>query len=101
MDFGFVFCRFIRFYHFTDEYALNIPVRRFWFMNAQIERVTAYEMLTQIQLHQSSASGEHAQQLAEQLKEQMGSVSDVRPVEFVTTDEANKEALSQISGKTR
>ena len=97
MDFSFLFCRFCRFYSMRHDQVLGMPARRFWMMESQIERVSAYEKLQDVPLHQVGMEGEHVKKYVDRLQESLGDVYDVRPEEFVKTDEDQKKRLQQLS----
>lgn len=70
-------------------------------MDSQIERLIAFESLRAVPVHQSSMGGKGVKEMIEKFKETMGEVSSTRPVEFVKTDEAEKQKLRALSGKIR
>lgn len=77
---------------------MDMPVRRFWFMNNQLPRVQAYESLTQVSVAQCSNGGKEVNEYVQGLKEEMGNVVDQRPVEYVETDEDTKARLRRMAG---
>jgi len=42
---GFLFCRIVRFYGMSDAQVMEMPIARFWLMNASIDRISAQEDL--------------------------------------------------------
>jgi len=80
---------------------MKMPVRRFWFMQAQIDRISAIESLDKLPLVQSAMGGEGVKDYAASLKERAGTIVDSRPVEIIKTEESEKEKLRALSGKVR
>jgi hypothetical protein len=80
----------MRFYGLSDERLLKMPLRRFWLLNKNIDRLRAEEDLRMLSVALHAASGESAGDLSEKLMKQMGTV-----VEF---DEA-KRALTQANAE--
>ncbi len=78
-----------------------MPVRRFWFMQAQIDRICAIEALDKIPLMQTSMGGEGVKDYVTDLKERAGTIVDSRPIENIKTEESEKAKLRALSGKVR
>ena len=78
-----------------------MPVRRFWFMQGQIDRICAIESLDKIPLMQSSMGGEGVKDYVADLKERAGLIVDSRPAENIKTEESEKAKLRALSGKVR
>lgn len=100
VDFSFVFCRFVRFYGMTDGHVLNMPIRRFWYMEQQLERVRAQELSIQIPLMQCGMGGEHVKEYHHALQERVGQVADVRSTEYVRTSDDDKKRLAALSSSS-
>ena len=80
----------MRFYGLDDRHLLKMPLRRFWLLNKNIDRLRAEEDHRQITLLLSAASGEHASKLMGRLEKQVGTV-----VEF----DQGKAALTQANAE--
>jgi hypothetical protein len=74
-----------------------MPSHRFWFMNSQIERIISYECLQQIPVVKiGQADKEDSQKILATLNERVGTIADVRPVDFIETTEEDKQKLRDL-----
>ncbi|MCG5512861.1 hypothetical protein [Ectothiorhodospira shaposhnikovii] len=76
VDFGYLFSRFCHFYRMTDDQVLAMPVRRFWLMNANINRIQAEGDLRQLVLLTTAqaADGDVREKQRQALVAEMGNV---------------------------
>lgn len=75
IDFPYYVARVARFYSWSYDQIMSLPLRVFWAMNAQITRLRAEEGLELIDLQLLShmgTSGEMVSQLRSNLRERMG-----------------------------
>jgi hypothetical protein len=74
IDFGFFFARVIRFYSLGYEGGLKLPIRAFWRLNSEIDRIEADQDRRTLRLLLAVNSGETAQGMLKELNERIGEV---------------------------
>lgn len=95
LDLGFFFARVLRFYSLNHSEVLQLPVRTFWFLNEQIDRLAAEESLRGIDLALAGQmDGKGVKQLSEGLQRQMGLIAKVE-------EKPDFAALQRIAGKNK
>lgn len=74
IDFGFLFARVLKEYGIGFDDLLQTPLRRFWFLNNQIDRLRAEKELRQLQLLASAQSGDAFKATYDHLSNQIGKI---------------------------
>lgn len=78
IDFGFVFARFVRFYGMSDQQVMDMPARRFWWMDRCINRLQAAEDMRHISLAAAvNQGGDSLKNRVDHLKEELGTIAVV------------------------
>jgi hypothetical protein len=78
MDFAYIFSKFCWFYRMTDQQVLGMPLRRFWTMYWQIERIEAEDSIRRVSDLASTNSKEMLKGRLEDLEHQLGTPIDVK-----------------------
>lgn len=79
-----------------------MPMRRFWFMARELERVDAAEQIAAIQIARTGMmEKDDLEKTFNRLQERVGEVSDYREPEFVETSSSDKEKLKRLSGRVK
>lgn len=78
IDFGFIISRVLNFYQLGSYQAvLALPIRTFWMLSRNIDRILAERDLRQIEVIVKSQATEGIQSLMTDLKKQMGTVVEI------------------------
>lgn len=72
LDVGYAICRVMRFYSMPYREVMDLPVRAFWFMSSQIDRVLASESLTSLHITASAQGGSSYEETKRQLLDVLG-----------------------------
>jgi hypothetical protein len=95
MDFGFVFCRLCHFYAMSDRQVLRMPIRRFWLMQLNINRISAERDMRSLSVSAAAAcSGDGIKQYRETLVLEIGNVAKVEE----KLDKAGLSRLASLAG---
>jgi len=87
----------MRFYGMSDQHVLSMPVKRFWLLHKNVDRLRAEEDTRILHVAIHAASGESASALADRLNKQMGVVFDVDEGKAaVTHAERDRAGLMQL-----
>ena len=76
LDFGYVFCRVMHFYGLSDRHVLDMPIRRFWLLVKNINRISAERDMRTLTVTTVAAQGndEARKSYRSQLILEMGTV---------------------------
>ena len=74
LDFGFLFCRVMHFYHYSREEVLKLPMKFFWLLNQNIDRITAQGDIRKLQVATCSQDSEATAAYRKQLFLELGDV---------------------------
>lgn len=74
-----MFARVLQFYGIDYDRLLKTPVRRFWFLNRQIDRIQAEKELRQVQVVGSTTNQETWKNTVEGLQRTMGEIVVYEP----------------------
>lgn len=105
VDFGFLFCQVVHFYSQDHNTVLNMPIKLFWMMCNNIQRIQARDDLRQLSIASTSAivgsmggSSEPLQQLNEALIGERGVVIKAKfdPIREAVLDRAGLERLRNL-----
>lgn len=101
MDFGFLFDRVLHFYGgLSYRELLELPIRTFWRLHANINRIRAESDLRSFHVaaaSQSEKGGEYHQRLVLEL----GEITKVDPIANAIRDEEGVSRLKQIAQSTK
>lgn len=105
IDFGFFFCRVMHFYSQTYQVVLALPIKTFWLMNGNIDRIMAHKDMRSLSVAVAAqANGEAAKELRQRLVAEAGTVVKVkgdtptgRPYAHEERDEAGFAELKELS----
>lgn len=108
VDFGFLVCQVIHFYSQDYNAVLNMPLKLFWTLCNNIQRIQARNDLRQLSIASTSAiaggmsgSVESLQNLHEALATERGVVIKAKfdPIREAVLDRSGLERLRQLSSK--
>ncbi|MDR9847016.1 hypothetical protein [Herbaspirillum huttiense] len=74
MDFGFFFCRVVHFYSMSPFEVMELPLRTFWLLQDNIDRIEAQRDMRSLTVGLHQQSGEAAIALRQRLTVELGSV---------------------------
>lgn len=69
----------LREFHFGFDELLDMPIKRFWFINSQIERLWAEKELRDVMVHAAVTSSEAFKTASERLERTMGTIVVFKP----------------------
>lgn len=90
MDLGYVIARFMHFYHYSLDAILDLPMKQFYFLSRQIDRIEADKDLRLLHGAVSATSSEGYKQTYEALTAVKGTVYTYEPV-ALSAEAANPE----------
>lgn len=79
----------------TDVHVLNMPSRRFWCLEKQINRIMAQEDLRQLNIHRATSNKEAMEEVVERLSMEIGDTARVEINPFVKPEPGVAEKLRQ------
>lgn len=88
----------MHFYSLSDEQILRMPVRRFWVLEAQINRILSERDLRLINVDRASGSQEQMSQVIDRLIFEIGETCKVERLEIVQARPEDKEKLKALFG---
>ena len=91
-----MFSRFCHFYSMSDAQVLDMPVRRFWLMNSNIQRIQAEFDLRKMSVVASAQDGKAYEQYRKTLVIEIGDVTITNQKEGL--DRAGLEMLRAMGG---
>lgn len=97
IDFGFLFCRVMSFYHQDYMTLMQMPMKTFWLLSQNIERVAATQDLRSLSVALAGQGGEHTKEFQERLILEMGTCVVEETATAEVRDEAGFQELKQMS----
>ncbi len=102
MDFGFLVCRVIRFYGLSFEEVMALPIKTFWLLEANADRLKAHEDKRQLHIASISAmDGKRVGEISKILDIEVGQPpikTKFDPVRTAVRDEAGVANLKALAG---
>jgi len=74
VDIGFLFCRVMRFYSQGYQETLDLPLRTFWMMSGNVNRLGAEEDIRSLSVHAAAGSDKGFKETLERLQREMGEI---------------------------
>lgn len=87
----------MHFYGFDYQKVMDLPIKTFWAIDRQINRVRAEADLRAMRVSSSSMGGEGAQTLQETLLGEMGEPIRLDPIKSAIRDKAGVEDLRRMN----
>ncbi len=88
----------MRFYGLSDEQVLQMPVRRFWLLHKNVDRIAAEEDIRVAAIAASVQSGESFNELMNGLRKQMGEVVIIDRISQAMTEKLDRVGLAMLKG---
>lgn len=87
----------MNFYHMTDRQVLDMPAKRFWCLEAQIDRVRSEQDLRLVNVHRSVLDKESMEQVVEKLTIDLGETCSVKHSRYVKPDPNTKAKFARLT----